>query len=58
MNLFKVIFFGLLTASFSLAANVVTYTATSKVSQKDADKKAMEGVALQIGAQVKSCIDR
>ncbi|MBR3072820.1 hypothetical protein [Fibrobacter sp.] len=57
MNLFKVIFFGLLTASFSLAANVVTYTATSKVSQKDADKKAMEGVALQIGAQVKSSLE-
>lgn len=37
----------------SLAQNVVSYTATSKVSQKDADKKAMEGVALQIGAQVK-----
>ena len=36
----------------SLAQNEVSYTATSKVSQKDADKKAMEGVALQIGAQV------
>jgi hypothetical protein len=47
----------LLATGLSLAANVVTYTATSKVSQKDADKKALEGVALQIGAQVKSSFE-
>ena len=57
MNTFKIIFMALALASLSLAANIVTYTATSKVSQKDADKKAMEGVALQIGAQVKSSFE-
>lgn len=36
----------------ALAANTVTYTATSKESQKDADKKALEGAAMQIGAKV------
>lgn len=36
------------------AANIVTYTAGSSVSQKDADQKAMEGVAKQIGTRVKS----
>ena len=38
----------------ALAANMVSYTATSNVSQKDADKKALEGVAMQIGAKVDS----
>ncbi len=54
MNMMKVLFCVMLTASFSLAANMVTYTATSNVSQKDADKKALEGVAMQIGAKVDS----
>ncbi len=44
----------MLTASLSFAANLVTYTATSNVSQKDADKKALEGAAMQIGAKVDS----
>ena len=44
----------MLTASLSIAANLVTYTATSNVSQKDADKKALEGAAMQIGAKVDS----
>ena len=55
MNFVKALF--LLLPGAALAANLVTYTATSKVSQKDADKKAMEGAALQIGAQVKSSFE-
>lgn len=47
----------MLTASLSFAANLVTYTATSNVSQKDADKKALEGAAMQIGAKVNSKIE-
>ena len=54
MNMMKVFFSVILTASFALAANMATYTATSNVSQKDADKKALEGVAMQIGAKVDS----
>ena len=54
MNILKVLFAIMLMASFSLAANMATYTATSNVSQKDADKKALEGVAMQIGAKVDS----
>lgn len=50
----KVFFALMLTASLSFAANLVTYTATSNVSQKDADKKALEGAAMQIGAKVDS----
>ena len=57
MKMLKSIFCVLASASFALAANIVTYTATSKVSQKDADKKALEGVALQVGAQVKSSFE-
>lgn len=41
----------------SMAANVVSYTATSTVSQKDADKKAMEGVAMQISSSVKASME-
>jgi hypothetical protein len=55
MNLFKLCFLMLPVAT--LAANLVTYTASSKVSQKDADKKAMEGVAIQIGAKVQSSFE-
>lgn len=40
--------------SFAAAENLLTYTATSKVSQKDADQKAMEGVAKQMSTRVKS----
>ena len=40
--------------AMAFAANMVTYTATSNVSQKDADKKALEGAAMQIGAKVDS----
>lgn len=47
----------LLAPAMALAANMVTYTATSKVSQKDADKKAMEGVALQISSSVKTSME-
>ncbi len=54
MNMIKVFFAVMLTASLSIAANLVTYTATSNVSQKDADKKALEGAAMQIGAKVDS----
>ena len=54
MNMTKFLFAVMLTASLSLAANLVTYTATSNVSQKDADKKALEGAAMQIGAKVDS----
>ena len=54
MNMIKVFFAVMLTASLSFAANLVTYTATSNVSQKDADKKALEGAAMQIGAKVDS----
>ncbi len=36
------------------AANLVTYTAGSSISQKDADQKALEGVAKQISTKVKS----
>ncbi len=43
-----------LVPALALAANVVTYTATSDVSQKDADKKALEGVAMQISTKVVS----
>lgn len=38
----------------AFAENIITYTATSKVSQKDADKQAMAGVAKQVRTQVKS----
>jgi hypothetical protein len=55
LHLLKALF--LILPSAALAANLVSYTATSKVSQKDADKKAMEGVAIQIGAQVKSSFE-
>lgn len=44
----------LLAPALALAANIVSYTATSKVSQKDADKKAMEGVSMQISSSVKA----
>ena len=54
MNMIKVFFAVMLAASLSIAANLVTYTATSNVSQKDADKKALEGAAMQIGAKVDS----
>jgi hypothetical protein len=50
MKLFST--FLLLLSGMALAANTVTYTATSKESQKDADKKALEGAAMQIGAKV------
>lgn len=50
----KAFFALMLTASLSLAANLITYTATSNVSQKDADKKALEGAAMQIGVKVDS----
>ncbi len=43
--------------ALALAANVVTYTATSKVSQKDADKKALEGAAMQISTNVKASVE-
>lgn len=46
-----------LVPALALAANVVTYTATSKVSQKDADKKALEGIAMQIRTDVKSSME-
>lgn len=57
MSFSKNILSVLVAAGFAFAANTVTYTAQSKVSQKDADKKALEGVALQIGAQVKSSFE-
>lgn len=38
----------------AFAENIITYTATSKVSQKDADKQALAGVAKQVRTQVKS----
>lgn len=41
-------------AGFAAAENLLTYTATSKVSQKDADQKALEGVAKQMSTRVKS----
>lgn len=43
--------------ALAVAANMVTYTATSKISQKDADKKAMEGVAMQVSSAVKSSME-
>lgn len=46
-----------LVPALALAANVVTYTASSKVSQKDADKKALEGAAMQISTQVKASVE-
>lgn len=46
-----------LVPALALAANVVTYTATSKVSQKDADKKALEGAAMQISTNVKASVE-
>ena len=52
MRLIKSLLF--LFPTVALAANMVSYTATSNVSQKDADKKALEGVAMQIGAKVDS----
>jgi len=55
MKLFKSLL--LLLSGVALAANTVTYTAYSKVSQKDADKKALEGAALQLGAKVKSSFE-
>ncbi|SHK30890.1 hypothetical protein [Fibrobacter sp. UWEL] len=47
----------MLAPAMALAANMVTYTATSKVSQKDADKKAMEGAAMQISSSVKASME-
>lgn len=46
-----------LVPALALAANMVTYTATSKVSQKDADKKALEGAAMQISTNVKASVE-
>jgi len=40
--------------SFASAENLLTYSATSKVSQKDADQKALDGVAKQMSTRVKS----
>lgn len=44
-------------AGFACAANVLTYTATSTASQKDADQRALEGVAKQMQTKVKSKIE-
>ncbi|MCQ2242548.1 hypothetical protein [Treponema sp.] len=41
----------------AFAGNILTYTATSKVSQKDADQKALDGVAKQIRTQVRSSFE-
>ncbi len=43
--------------ALAMAANVITYTATSKISQKDADKKALEGAAMQISSSVKASVE-
>lgn len=40
--------------SLGTAENLLTYTASSKVSQKDADQKALDGVAKQMSTRVKS----
>lgn len=40
--------------SYAAAENLLTYSATSKVSQKDADQKAIDGVAKQMSTRVKS----
>lgn len=53
---FSRLFFGTLAlfAGVTAAANVLTYTVTSTVSQKDADQRALEGVAKQMQTRVKS----
>jgi len=42
---------------FAAAENLLTYSATSKVSQQDADQKAMDGVAKQMSTRVKSQLE-
>lgn len=41
-------------AGLACASNLLTYSATSNVSQKDADQKALEGVAKQMSTRIKS----
>lgn len=53
----KILGIAFLVPALALAANVVSYTATSKISQKDADKKALEGVAMQISSSVKASVE-
>lgn len=50
MTRFFVIFF--LCAIAVCEARIVTFTATSTVSQEDADKQAMAGVAMQIRSHI------
>ena len=52
MNLFKISL--LLFAGIAFAGKVVTYTATSDVSQEEANNTAMAGVAKQISARVQA----
>ena len=52
MRLFKVLF--LLFAGMACAGKVVTYTATSNVSQEDANNSAIAGVAKQISSNVQA----
>lgn len=55
LNVLKSIVLSLaLGVSFAAAENLLTYTASSKVSQKDADQKALDGVAKQMSTRVKS----
>lgn len=54
-KVFKTLLLALpLCASLACAENLLTYTASSKISQKDADQKALEGVAKQMSTRVKS----
>ena len=52
MKLFKVLF--LLFVGTAFAGKVVTYTATSNVSQEEANNTAMAGVAKQISSRVQA----
>ncbi|MCF0223504.1 MAG: hypothetical protein HUK20_04480 [Fibrobacter sp.] len=55
INKLAVVAFTLLVGGSSVfAENILTYTATSKVSQKDADQAALAGVAKQVQTQVKA----
>lgn len=54
MNMKKLLTLALLSVSFAFAANVVTFTASSATSQKEADLLALEGIAKQLKTRVTS----
>lgn len=53
MSFFRVFIASLVIASSAFAGKIITYTASSRESQEDANNAAMAGVAKQVSAQIK-----